>query len=275
MFISNFENRDQIDHINNIRNDNHFLNLRWATNIENSNNKKKVENNKRTNKKVIQINNEGEIITEFNSISEASKILKIKDHRISEVCRGIRSEYKGCKFKFTEVEILENEIWKDCHINPKYKISNYGRVKTSNNIITYGHFDNSKYCVIEINKKHCRVHRLVCDLFKPNINHENLEVNHIDKNRSNNHIDNLEWCTGSQNVQHAYDKSSNPKDNSYRHRKVNQYTLDGKFIKTFECIKDATLSLGKNKSAIWKACRGEYKTSLGFIWKYADDNQIM
>ena len=53
-------------------------------------------------------------------------------------------------------------------------------------------------------KKTYRVHRLVLMAFKPVENMDNLEVNHIDGDKKNNRLDNLEWCTSSENQQHAF-----------------------------------------------------------------------
>lgn len=55
----------------------------------------------------------------------------------------------------------------------------------------------------------------------------------------------------------------------YRHKEVEQYTLDGKYIKTFYSVKDAMKSLDKTSTnGIVSACRGKYKTAYGYIWKY-------
>ena len=107
---------------------------------------------------------------------------------------------------------LENEIWKEIteitHIS--YSISNLGRVKNNvTNKIVQSSFDNWKYhqvgLYVETGKKvKYKVHRLVAMYFIPNPNNYE-QVNHIDGNKDHNYESNLEWCTPSQNLQHAYD----------------------------------------------------------------------
>lgn len=53
-----------------------------------------------------------------------------------------------------------------------------------------------------------------------------------------------------------------------RKKKVFKYSLDGTFLESYSSVSDASKSTGINKSCIAKACRGERKTSGGFIWKY-------
>lgn len=105
------------------------------------------------------------------------------------------------------------EIWKNLTIEglEKYQVSNCGRVKNTNtgqllkpqknlysymSIVLYKNiaFRKSKACSF-------RIHRLVLQTFKPAENMENLEVNHIDCDRSNNLLSNLEWVTPSENCQ--------------------------------------------------------------------------
>lgn len=68
---------------------------------------------------------------------------------------------------------------------------------------------NTEYQIINFQtinntKKTFRVHRLVMMAFNPIDNMENLEVNHIDGNKANNKLSNLEWCTTSENQKHAF-----------------------------------------------------------------------
>lgn len=70
------------------------------------------------------------------------------------------------------------------------------------------------------------VHRLVLMTFNPVENMENLQVNHIDGNKRNNNISNLEWCTLEENMKHAWEnnlcKNSTPSGNMAHHRKIDK-----------------------------------------------------
>ena len=68
--------------------------------------------------------------------------------------------------------------------------------------------DKDGYIVIglsceENKRKFFKVHRLVLSIFNPVENMENLQVNHINGNKKDNNISNLEWCTGKENIEHA------------------------------------------------------------------------
>lgn len=114
------------------------------------------------------------------------------------------------------------ETWKDIDdYKGLYQISNLGRVKSLNRVVIkkngVHHPFKEKILSCEINNKGyimvalCKntkiklfsVHRLVAKAFIPNPNNLS-QVNHKDRNKENNHVNNLEWCTQSVNMQHAY-----------------------------------------------------------------------
>lgn len=107
---------------------------------------------------------------------------------------------------YAEVINKENEIFKPIPNYEEYMISNYGTVlaKSGKELSIALHekgYHQVRLCNNGITTKH-RVHRLVAFAFL--LNQNNLpEINHIDGNKTNNHVSNLEWCTRKQNAEHA------------------------------------------------------------------------
>lgn len=98
------------------------------------------------------------------------------------------------------------EIFKEIEpFNGKYLISNYGNVKSLyiNRILKSG--NNNGYQIVKLKDKMYYVHRLVALYFLPNIENKK-QVNHLDFNKSNNHINNLEWCSPKENTNHYWTK---------------------------------------------------------------------
>lgn len=122
------------------------------------------------------------------------------------------------------------------------------------------------------------IHRLVAETFIENIN--NLPcVNHKDENKENNSVNNLEWCTHKYNSNYGTNPqkmSNNAKNNptwqiavEKSKIKVNQYDLDGNYIKTWDSFADIAKYFNLiNASNVVACCKGKKKTSYGYKWSY-------
>ena len=90
------------------------------------------------------------------------------------------------------------EEWKIIEEFNNYEVSNLGRVRNikKNKLMTISKRPNG-YCVVKLSKNNIsrerKVHRLVAIAFIPNPNHYDC-INHIDENKENNQVENLEWC---------------------------------------------------------------------------------
>lgn len=138
------------------------------------------------------------------------------------------------------------EIWKPTSINPNYLVSNLGRVKSIDHSVwckvnnSYSTIkgrllkpnnSNSKhYWRIRIpgvnnrsEEKMYSVHRLVAEAFIPNPNNF-PQINHIDGNKDNNTVDNLEWCDQSHNFKHAYKMGLVSKEKQSKHSHLRKLT---------------------------------------------------
>lgn len=120
--------------------------------------------------------------------------------------------------------------------------------------------------IIDGQRKNFAIHRIVANAFIPNPNGY-TEVNHKDFNRLNNCVENLEWVSSSQNKHHAYTEIKN---HIVRGKRVNQYDLNGNFLKTFNTVSDAAKEVGCVVSAISNCCLGRTKTSMGFQWRFVE-----
>lgn len=104
------------------------------------------------------------------------------------------------------------------------------------------------------------IHRLMAETFVANP-YNKKQVNHIDGDKHNNSINNIEWISHQENGQHAYDIGLQKTVG------VSQHTLDGTFIKAYKSIKEAEKATGVHNPNITKVMKGIRSTAGGFIWK--------
>ena len=167
------------------------------------------------------------------------------------------------------------EIWKDIKgYEGLYQVSNTGKVRSLN------YHRMGVIRELKLIKHHCgyleiglkkngkrkifKVHRLVAEAFIPNP--DNLpQVNHKDECKTNNCVDNLEWCDVSYNCNYG---TRNERMSRKLFKTVLQFTLNGDFIKEYESVKEVTELLGLKQSTLSSALTGRNRTAGGFIWKY-------
>lgn len=177
------------------------------------------------------------------------------------------------------------ELWKPIKdYEGLYEVSNLGRVKSLPKMHgnRYWNFslilkENIAYngysgVFLQKNKKSTRksLHRLVAESFIPNPN--NLpQVNHKDGNKLNNRVDNLEWCSQSENQIHSrklgLQKNLKGKD-SPSSKKILQYDKFGNFIAEHICIKETAEKFGITSGTLSNCLRGKRKTAGGYVWRY-------
>ena len=126
------------------------------------------------------------------------------------------------------------EIWKKFEDN--YSVSNFGQIRNDiTNYIIIGDKNNIGYRRINTPSKRYFVHRLVAETFIPNPYNKPV-VNHIDGNKLNNNVTNLEWCSHSENDIHAF-KLGLRKCNTTK--QVMEYNKEGYVINLYDSLKDA------------------------------------
>lgn len=174
------------------------------------------------------------------------------------------------------------EIWKDIKDFENYKISNLGKIKRKkhkrfdrNQIlrerevkVTYP--KNNLYPYVTLckdGKKHNKnLHRLLAETFIPNPENKPC-VNHIDGNKQNNNLNNLEWCTYSHNNKEAY-RIGLTRGTA---KTTLQFDKNGNFIKEWFSTRKAEQELNVANGKISCCCIGKRKTAGGFIWKYKEN----
>ena len=181
---------------------------------------------------------------------------------------------------------MKDEIWKVIKgYEGKYEVSNFGRVRSlpryvRNSVGSQTFVDGKMLIPFQdkvgylhvllsdknYKKKQWLVHRLVAMAFLENPNNYPV-VNHKDENKSNNCVNNLEWCTQSYNL------SYNEGQKKRRERKIEMYDRNtGKYLRTFNSIDEASKIMKINRTTISQVAanlRGRH-TAGGYKWRYAE-----
>ena len=185
---------------------------------------------------------------------------------------------------------MKEEIWKDIEgFEGLYQVSNLGRVKSLNykrtgkEKIMKGVDDGRGYLILSLYRegkgKTCKIHKLVAQAFLENPN-SLPEVNHKDEDKTNNKVENLEWCTRAYNL--TYNGRAEKVGKKLRGRKLTEehikkiskpvFSVDKEsgLIMWWQSAREAEKCTGINNSNIIACCKGKVKSAGGHIWFYAD-----
>ena len=280
-FILNPENKPQVNHIDKNGLNNNVKNLEWNTVLEN--NIHRSNGVTQTTNQQIPIyrvdENTNEKIEKYDSIELAadwifnqglSKNINSIKSGISCAFRNVYKSSFGFKWILEEQISLENEIWKQVIIKDKdtsnYYVSSLGRFKNSKGIIMKDYKPHhSGYIYVRVNNDKYALHRLIAFTFLQNPENK-AYVNHIDGNKINNSLVNIEWNTPNENSLHSH----KIRLNKGCKRKIIQYSLELNKIYEFNSIIEASKFLNMSSSNIKAVLYNKQKTAGGFIFKYLE-----
>lgn len=173
------------------------------------------------------------------------------------------------------------EIWKDVEgYEGFYQVSNMGRVRSIERRLNDGRIYGGRileqkqvrngYMQVHVSKdnkgKYLSVHRLVARAFVPGFV-EGADVNHKDEDKTNNRVDNLEWCSHSYNSQYGHRNDTMVEQRSLE---VVMMSEDGSTIREFPSLREAARASGVSAAHICQVCKGERKKAGGYRWKYKE-----
>ncbi len=169
--------------------------------------------------------------------------------------------------EITNSEDFPNEEWRNIQFSEHYSVSNYGRVRNDNSkhILTPRKNSDGYLSVKFYHLGHCQqwlVHRLVAFAFLPQHNQNEIFVNHLDGNKQNNHVANLEWTDKSGNMIHAYRTGLN-KGSA---QPILIFDKEGVLIRRFSSKTRLLQAMHMCKKTLKKYLSGEKKHPEGYVF---------
>ena len=262
----------QVNHLDGDPCNNRADNLEYATPSENSMHACAM-GIRRTGRSGKQIRYRRVGVVQWSSLpsqAEAARALGLHQSAVSRCCRGLQQRTKGgFEFKFVEHALFMGELWQAARYPgitqaiSKWQVSSFGRVKTDSGRITFGSLNKAGYFVMR-RRVHpdglCtafQVHRLVAATFLGQPSTAELQVNHLDGHRSNNRLDNLEYATRAENIQHAYARAGQIIQRPNRGKPVLVREAGADTWVNFESMGAAAAHTDIHRHQIAKICRGE------------------
>eukprot|EP00971_Amphidinium_carterae_P162867 3229295-Amphidinium_carterae.2 len=148
--------------------------------------------------------------TRHVSTSAAALARCVSDYTVRSHCANNGKTRAGVEFKYPAYPDLRGEEWKPAvnpftdAVVPATMVSSRGRVKRADGTYTWGSLTSGGYLQVQVAYTTFLVHRLVLRTFSSSAPKHTWEANHIDRNKENNCVQNLEYVTHAENMAHHY-----------------------------------------------------------------------
>lgn len=278
-FHPNPANKPTVNHRNHDKHDNSATNLEWATATEQS--RDRVHRHP----SLLRLSRRpvwkcdvasGTRLKKYDSVRNAAKDVKGCFKAAGSICSAtggkkhngyVQPTAFGFKWEYEESpDCLPGEIWKEVPSDlvegvRDYMVSSHGRIRNHLGRISKAYGAAGSYPSFSFRTRQRKAHVIVARVFLPNPDAKPY-VNHLNGDKEDCRLVNLEWCTSAENAQHAHDIGLNTSG-----RKVRQLSR-GCIVATFASTKGASRITGIPQPSIWAAASGRLHHAAGFQWQF-------
>lgn len=275
------EGQNYVNHKNLDTSDSRISNLEWVTRSENIKHSYSFNKNRKLNAtkrvKPVRARKLGtdEWIVYSGGASEAARILQVNVGQISVCCAKAKyaNQTGGYEFEWdepTEPNLLKGEEWRNVS-DKGAAVSSHGRYRNIYGVVSTPTVGKAGYVNIKFDGKCQKIHRVIATAFGLPRKEGADQIDHIDGNRSNNKLSNLEWVTRSENVTRSYKNNNERKSCARKLCKPIRARVIGACEWTLYPggLCEAKRNLNINQLQISKCCQGKMKHYGGYEFEYA------
>lgn len=233
--------------------------------------------------KAFRIDDYDKLIDQTFCVTKIDKDLPYSLTNIKVVKRSTISEMNGMKshnsLRFKEQKMISDTDFKEEDNEyrtvvelPSHLIYKNGEICNGTRFLSFS--SSGKYRSLCTKLNTYKVHRLICYAFHPIAerptlsDYDDLQVNHKDGNTFNNHADNLEWVTSSENMLHAYSTNLNKSK-----RKVIQYIKETNTYTEYDSVAEASRKTEEPEQRIRDICNGKSNSKALFDWSWENNDE--